>query len=269
MNTKKEEIMTYIADFKDVPLASVNKETPIKLNSLLFERFVAGLEKQVGIKLPTSELKRAETVGELLVLLDKTPKTSVSKEEELFSATNHVNNTKNISSGIDIEMVESFRGTVDVQGDSSFKRLFTPSEMAYCMLQEDPPQHFAARFCAKEAIRKCGRIFIDLPYHQIEICHKENGEPYVRILGEELKSVSISLSHTTEFAVASAILSHEPQSEANKNSQKTEATKPRNELHDSQETISSKSKLSKKNLLLSAISVLVIIEGAAIGLLWY
>ena len=63
MSTKEKEIITYIAAFKEIPVTSVKKETPIKLNSLLFERFLAGMEKQAGIKLATSELKKGRNGG--------------------------------------------------------------------------------------------------------------------------------------------------------------------------------------------------------------
>lgn len=267
MSTKEKEIITYIAAFKEIPVTSVKKETPIKLNSLLFERFLAGMEKQAGIKLATSELKKAETVDDLLKLIIKAPSpSSIVKEDITAPKINYSARTTGISSGIDIEMVDSFRDTVEVQGDETFKRLFTPSEMAYCMLQEDPPQHFAARFCAKEALRKCGSTFIDVAYNQIEICNKESGDPYVRIQGEELKNVSISLSHTTEFAVASAILSFEPQLEIKEELQKNTQHNEEQELN---ETVTSKRKFGMNTMLLSTITILLIIEGAAIGLLWF
>ena len=267
MSTEEKEIITYIADFKEMPLSSVTKETPIKLNSLLFERFVAGLEKRVGINLTTSELKSAETVEDLFKLLPKASSSSLANEKALPNKQPSEGSNR-IYSGIDIEMVDSFRGKVDVQADDTFKRLFTPVEMAYCMIQEDPPQHFAARFCAKEAIRKCGEFFINIPYQEIEICNKENGEPYTKIQGEKWKNISISLSHTRDFAVANAVFSQELQTEQFKISLEPHVTKQHNEDSSIKETAANK-RYSKRSLLFSTLAVLVIIESTAIGLLWF
>ena len=60
-----------------------------------------------------------------------------------------------LTCGIDIEMVDNLPVVPDYWEDKLFTTTFTTSEIAYCLLQANPPMHFAARWCAKEALKKC------------------------------------------------------------------------------------------------------------------
>lgn len=89
------------------------------------------------------------------------------------------------------------------------KRVFTPREVSYCSLKKLKWQHFAVRFAAKEAVWKAvGRKGLNL--RDIGVKNSQSGKPEVVIIGKHkslASKLNISLSHTTEFAVAMAIYS--------------------------------------------------------------
>jgi holo-[acyl-carrier protein] synthase len=95
-------------------------------------------------------------------------------------------------------------------------RILLPDEIAYCLMHKNPAPFIAARFAAKEAISKAfgTGIGAQLGWHDMEIARKETGEPFVILhgKGEKLfesrgaKQLLISLSHTQNYAAATAVL---------------------------------------------------------------
>jgi len=118
--------------------------------------------------------------------------------------------------GIDIIEVARVQGSLDRFGERFLKRLLLPGEITYCQSHAAPGQFVAARFAAKEAISKAfgTGIGAQLGWHDMEICRKESGEPFVVLHGggKELfaargaKQLLITLSHTQAYATAAAIL---------------------------------------------------------------
>lgn len=56
--------------------------------------------------------------------------------------------------GVDVVSIERVRGLLEEFGDSFRERAFAPAERRYCEARGDPPQHYAARWAAKEAFVK-------------------------------------------------------------------------------------------------------------------
>jgi holo-[acyl-carrier protein] synthase len=88
-------------------------------------------------------------------------------------------------------------------------RVFTDQEVAYCRGKKNAAQHFAVRFAAKEAVYKAlGRAGVG--HRDISVRNDARGRPSV-LLSRRLKSleprVSVSLSHTAQYAVAVALFS--------------------------------------------------------------
>ncbi|MBI4493134.1 MAG: holo-ACP synthase [Chloroflexi bacterium] len=117
-----------------------------------------------------------------------------------------------ISIGHDIEAIANFP---DVQGaslDSFYTRYFTPAEIARCAQSSNPRQHFAARFCAKEALRKCGALFRELALTDIEVVNDAAGSPSIVIHDERTNqllgpsAVLLTLSHTDTLASAMVLV---------------------------------------------------------------
>jgi holo-[acyl-carrier protein] synthase len=121
-----------------------------------------------------------------------------------------------VSIGIDIVEVYRIRETIS-RTPRFAERVYTERERAYCEAKgAAAAQSYAARFAAKEAFLKAlktgwrGKI----TWHDIEICSDELGVPSLKIEGEARKllenlgadKIHLSLSHTTEHAVAQVIL---------------------------------------------------------------
>ena len=121
-----------------------------------------------------------------------------------------------VSIGIDIVEVYRIRETIS-RTPRFVERVFTLAERAYCESKgAAAAQSFAARFAAKEAFLKAlktgwrGKI----TWQDIEIVSGADGVPSLKIEGEARKiletlganQIHLSLSHTTEHAVAQVIL---------------------------------------------------------------
>jgi holo-[acyl-carrier protein] synthase len=53
--------------------------------------------------------------------------------------------------GLGTDLVDVARMALKIANSSFLKTAFTDSEIEYCQDKKRPPQHFAARFAAKEA----------------------------------------------------------------------------------------------------------------------
>jgi len=118
--------------------------------------------------------------------------------------------------GIDIIEVERIRSSLERFGERFGKRILLPGEKEYCLLHTNPAPFVAARFAAKEAISKAfgTGIGAQLGWQDMEITHKDSGEPYVILHGKGndlfksrgAKRLLVSLSHTVNYAAATAVL---------------------------------------------------------------
>jgi len=121
-----------------------------------------------------------------------------------------------LGTGIDIIEVGRIASSYEKFGERFVNRILHADEIAYCLPHKNPAPFLAARFAAKEAISKAFGTGIGaaLGWQDMEIRRKESGEPFVVLhdKGEKLfasrgaKRLLISLSHTTTYAVATAIL---------------------------------------------------------------
>ena len=121
-----------------------------------------------------------------------------------------------VSIGIDIIEVRRIREVLE--RTPSFKeRVFTPSERAYCDARRAvAAQHYAARFAAKEAALKALQTGWrgGIAWHDVEVASHDNGAPYLIFHGKVLElfqrsgatSMHLSMSHTSEHAVAEVVL---------------------------------------------------------------
>jgi holo-[acyl-carrier protein] synthase len=118
--------------------------------------------------------------------------------------------------GIDIIEVARIQGTYERFGERFLNRILLPEEISYCLSHKAPEPFLAARFAAKEAISKAfgTGIGAQLGWQDMEVRRKESGEPFVRLHGNgekllkerDARAVLISLTHTTNYAAAVAVL---------------------------------------------------------------
>ena len=120
--------------------------------------------------------------------------------------------------GMGIDIIEVARVGVSYEkfGERFLKRVLRPDEIAYCFSHKNPAPFLAARFAAKEAISKAFGTGIghQLGWHDMEVCRKDSGEPFVVLHNKGIKlladrggtNIHVSLSHTEYYATVVAVL---------------------------------------------------------------
>jgi holo-[acyl-carrier protein] synthase len=93
--------------------------------------------------------------------------------------------------------------------------IFTAPELRYCLGKRRSAEHLAARFAAKEAVLKAlgSGLGQRMRWTEVEIVNGVLGRPMVRLHGAVeafarragVTEVDVSLSHTSEVAVAHAL----------------------------------------------------------------
>ena len=119
--------------------------------------------------------------------------------------------------GVDIVRVSRMQRAVERWGDKFLARVYTPQELAVGKGRSRQFEFFAARFAAKEAVIKAfgeWRGGLGVPFQAIEVLSDPTGRPVVQLTGAALQlkhrsratDVMLSLSHTDDYAVASAVV---------------------------------------------------------------
>jgi holo-[acyl-carrier protein] synthase len=120
-----------------------------------------------------------------------------------------------VAHGIDLVETGRIARMMQEHGDHFLNRVFTPAEMAYANSTRDKIEKLSGRFAAKEAVLKLvgtgwrGKIM----WTDIEVINNRMGQPIVTLSGEvariaadlNIKHISISITHTANFAIASAV----------------------------------------------------------------
>ena len=121
-----------------------------------------------------------------------------------------------VSIGIDIIEVARIREVL-LRTPRFRERVFTAAEREYCDSRGVvAAQHYAARFAAKEAALKALQTGWrgGISWHDVEISSTESGAPVLILSGEVKRlmeqsgatAAHLSMSHTTEHAIAEVIL---------------------------------------------------------------
>ena len=122
--------------------------------------------------------------------------------------------------GTDLVDVARIRKTIADYGERFVNRVYTEAERAYSSSKANAAERFAARFAAKEAAMKAiGTGWRrGVTWKDFEILNERSGRPTLRFSGMGLqiakqmgvKRTSISLTHTSEIAMATVILEDGP-----------------------------------------------------------
>ena len=120
-----------------------------------------------------------------------------------------------IAHGIDLVDCPRIEQMIKRHGQRFIERVFTAAEQAYADANKDSVEKLAGRFAAKEAALKLmgtgwrGKI----AWTDIEVVNNAAGQPQVTLDGEVKKiadglgitHISVSITHTANFAIASAV----------------------------------------------------------------
>ena len=113
--------------------------------------------------------------------------------------------------GVDIIEIARIEKAKARWGERFLHRIYTDSEIKLC--GKSPPS-LAARFACKEAVMKLlGTGNEGIGWREIETLSHPNGKPLLNLSGRAqseadklgLKEIAVSLSHSKEYAIASAI----------------------------------------------------------------
>lgn len=117
--------------------------------------------------------------------------------------------------GIDIIEIKRIERLFSAN-EGFLKKIYTNKEVEYCRPKKNKYQHFAARFATKEAVFKAlGTGWIgNMKWTDIELLNDEMGKPYLNLYGSVkelaekkcIDSISVSLSHCQDYAVAQVLL---------------------------------------------------------------
>ena len=115
-----------------------------------------------------------------------------------------------IKCGIDIIEIDRIKKSIENLGDAFLLKVFTQNEIDYCEKKaKNKFEHYAARFCAKEAVFKALSEEVDNKYSiswkDIETTNDKNGRPQVKINfleNDNIENIDVSLSHCKNYAVA-------------------------------------------------------------------
>jgi holo-[acyl-carrier protein] synthase len=107
--------------------------------------------------------------------------------------------------GIDMVDVGRFKAAMERRGARFSERLFTASELSYCLSKRFPERHLAARFAAKSSLFKAlGR---PLRFKDVEVARDDSGRPFIRAVGLlPGMRVSVSMSHDANYGIAEAVI---------------------------------------------------------------
>lgn len=122
---------------------------------------------------------------------------------------------KIIAHGIDLVDFPRLEAMIGRHGERFLDRIFTPKEQSDAESLKNRIEKLAGRFAAKEAVLKLmgtgwrGKI----AWTDIEITNNSMGQPEVELRGEvkkiaakaRIEQVTLSITHTANFAIASAV----------------------------------------------------------------
>jgi len=121
-----------------------------------------------------------------------------------------------LGTGVDIAEVSRIRESIERFGDRFLRRIFTDGEIRYCEQRARRFESYAARFAAKEAgMKALGTGWSrGVRWRDIEVVRPKGQRPTIQFHGEAAaiaaklgtKNIALSLTHTSEEALAHVIL---------------------------------------------------------------
>ncbi len=110
--------------------------------------------------------------------------------------------------GIDIEDISRFRDLPYTANPRFYEKIFSEEEIKYCLSKAEPAQHFAVRFCAKEAFVKAAKTDKKtgskmMTNYKLLPVTVVDSQPFIEHQG---KNHLVSLSHDKDKAVAVVVI---------------------------------------------------------------
>ncbi|HUF74568.1 MAG TPA: 4'-phosphopantetheinyl transferase superfamily protein [Gammaproteobacteria bacterium] len=208
------ELRSIVAGFLEVDAASIGPATELGGRALSTSLARAGLDaalrRRLGVKSPS--VYTARRYGELEAAVCGGDAVSADPPDQRTAPAAAVpsrisvpeTGAGGVRCGIDIEEIEALPEASDYWEHEFYRASFTDAEIAYCSAQSWPREHFAARWAAKEAVRKLGPEYLGVESGDLEVGRDDNGAPRMTLRGSPLP-VAVSLTHAGAIAVAIAV----------------------------------------------------------------
>ena len=129
-----------------------------------------------------------------------------------------------VGTGIDLVEIHRIQHSLDRYGARFLNKVYTAAEQAYCLRKRNAAESLAARFAAKEAGAKALGTGISrgVTWLEIEVVRQSGGRPTLRFHGraaERARSLNarraaLSITHTSDLAMANVVLEDAPPGEA-------------------------------------------------------
>ncbi|ACC98868.1 Holo-acyl-carrier-protein synthase [Elusimicrobium minutum Pei191] len=109
--------------------------------------------------------------------------------------------------GLGTDIVEVERIAEFAKNSAALERVFSKTELEYCLNKKNKYEHLAVRFAAKEAVYKA-LPFGGVALKDIEVSNLSDGSPQVTVNDKRAETfkINISLSHTKNYATAVALV---------------------------------------------------------------
>jgi len=155
------------------------------------------------------------------IFFDHAPQASFRPAEQCQARLQNdmwpINNVSMIlGTGVDIAEVPRIRESIERFGARFLRRIFTDGEINYCECKASRFESYAARFAAKEAgMKALGTGWSrGVRWRDIEVVRPKGQRPTIQFHGEAaaiasklgIRNIALSLTHTSEQALAQVIL---------------------------------------------------------------
>ena len=104
--------------------------------------------------------------------------------------------------GVDIVNIERFRKKEYNKNEKFYEKIFTKSEIGYCLSFKNNSEHFAGKFAIKEAVKKSIRE--NIGFKEIITDHNDS-KPKITLKKKLNYRFLVSVSHEKDFAIAMVI----------------------------------------------------------------
>ena len=104
--------------------------------------------------------------------------------------------------GTDIVDIDRFRKKEYSRNKKFYEKIFTKSEIGYCLSFKNNSEHFAGKFAVKEAVKKS--IKEKISFKEIVTNHN-NSKPNITLKKKLNYRFLVSVSHERDFAIAMVI----------------------------------------------------------------
>lgn len=209
-----EQVVSIVANIAGKSPQQVTPETSLSSlginSSIQILKVQSALERKYQQKLPfladSWTLKRiAAQVGEAIT--DNNGAIAPTATEVRPTEAAKELNLGAISIGLDLEEVDNLPDTSNYRTHEFYQTQFTPEEISYALLKNDPKQHLCGIFCAKEALKKAHTELINLRMEEIVVTHRK-GKPIITTGDRAINArfnFQLSISHTQKYAAATIL----------------------------------------------------------------